>query len=262
MPAGRDVSPIAASRAVVLSCRNDTRLCRFRAAVIVPLVWSLDWAPLTGALFLVGALLLGIGVGLLWLSRRWAVVSMALGAVPLGLSVAGQAPAMAGRPALRVTATHIACTPWTGAVAWADVAEVLGEDIKQGRRWRDIGIVLVLKPGALAQGGPPVPDDGAWLWLARFSRNLLGEIGAAPAPAPGGRLYCQTLDLAAEPEMLKRLARELVWANVRSAESRAGLAWCETSGNLTWRCVANAETWHRACVARAGDYDACRRGGL
>ncbi len=230
--------------------------------MIVPLAWSLDAGPLTGALFFTGALLLSVGGAVLWVSRRWAMVPLALGAVPLGLALAGQAPAVAGRPALRITATHIACTPWTRAVAWADVADVLGEDIKRGRSWRDVGIVLVLKPAMLTQGGPPVPDDGAWLWLARLSRNRIGEIGAAPAPAPGGRLYCQTLDLAYDTEVLKRLARELVWANARSAESRAGLAWCETSGNLTWRCVANADTWHRACAARAGDYESCRRGGL
>jgi hypothetical protein len=230
--------------------------------MIVPLVWSLDWGPLTGTLFLVGAVLVGAGGALLGLRRRWAMVPMALGAVPLGLSLAGQAPAVAGRPALRITATHIACTPWTGAVAWADVAEVLGEDVKGRWGWRNVGIVLVLKPTPLTLGGPPGPDDGLWPWLARFSRNRLGEIGTAPAPAPGARLYCQTLDLAAEPEALKRLARELVWATARSAESRAGLAWCETSGNLTSRCVANADTWHRACTARARDYDACRRGGL
>ncbi|WP_439579956.1 hypothetical protein [Elioraea sp.] len=230
--------------------------------MIVPLAWSLDSSPLTGLLFLAGALLIGLGVALLWFRRRWAAVALALGAIPMGLPLAGQAPAIAGRPALRISATHIACTPWTRAIAWADVAEVLGEDIKQGRRWRDIGIVLVLKPGALAEGGPPVPDEGWWLWLARFSRNRIDEIGAAPEPSPGGRLYCQTLDVAYETEVLKRLARELVWATARSAESRAGLAWCETSGNLTWRCVANADTWHRACSARGGDYDACRRGGL
>jgi hypothetical protein len=143
-----------------------------------------------------------------------------------------------------------------------DVAEVLGEDIKQGRSWRDVGIVLLLKPGALAGGGPPVPDHGWWLWLARFSRNRIDEIGAAPEPRPGGRLCCQTLDLAHDTEALKRLARELVWAAARPADRSAGLVWCETSGNLTWRCVTNADSWHRACRARAGDDEVCRRGGL
>lgn len=121
--------------------------------------------------------------------------------------------------------------------------------------------MLVLRSRSLSGGGPTVPDGGWWLWLARFSRNLIGAIGAAPEPHPGGRLYCQTLDLAHDTGELKRLARELVWATNRSAESRAGLAWCETSGNLTWRCVANADTWHRHCTG-PGDYDACRRGGL
>jgi hypothetical protein len=230
--------------------------------MIVPLAWSPDWGPLTGLLFLAGALLIGLGGALLWFSRRWAAVAFALGAIPMGASLAGQLPAIAGRPALRISVTQIACTPWTRAVAWTDVAEVLGEDIKQGPSWRDIGIVLVLKPSALAGGGPPVPDHGWWLWLARFSRNRIDEIGAAPEPRPGGRLYCQTLDLAHDTEALKRLARELVWAAARPADRSVGLAWCETSGNLTWRCVANADTWHRSCAARGGDYDACRRSGL
>lgn len=230
--------------------------------MIVPLARSPDPGPLTGLLFLAGALLIGLGVALLWLRRRWAAVTVAFGAIPMGLSLAGQAPAIAARPALRITVTHIACTPWTRAVAWTDVAEVLGEAVKQGRRWRDIGIVLVLKPGTLAGGGPPVPDEGWWLRLARFSRNRIAEIGAAPEPRPGGRLCCQTLDLAYDTEVLKRLARELVWVTARPADRRAGLAWCETSGNLTWRCVANADTWHRWCAARGGDYASCRRGGL
>lgn len=230
--------------------------------MIVPLAWSPDPGPLSGLLFFMGAVLIGLAVALLWFRRRWAAVIVAVGAIPMGLSLAGQVPAIAGRPALRITVTHIACTPWTRAVAWTDVAEVLGEDVKRGRSWRDIGIVLVLKPGALAEDGPPVPDEGWWLWLARFSRNRVEEIGAAPEPRPGGRLYCQTLDLDHDTEALKRLARELVWAGARPPDRRAGLAWCETSANLTWQCVANADTWHRSCVARGGDYDACRRGGL
>jgi hypothetical protein len=55
-------------------------------------------------------------------------------------------------------------------------------------------------------------------------------------------------------------AQELIWATNRAAASRAGLGWCESSGNLTVRWVANA--WHRACTDRGGDYDACRCGGL
>jgi hypothetical protein len=228
----------------------------------IPLAWSLDWGPLTGLLFVGGGVLCGLAGAIAWFSRRWALVPLALGLVPIGLSLAGQAPAIAGRPAVTITATHIACTPWTRAVAWADVAEVLGEDVKRGRSWRDVGLVLVLRPRELAAGGPAIPDHGGWLRLVRFSRTLIGEIGAAPEPRPGGRLYCQTLDLAYDTGTLKRLARELVRANARSAASRAGLAWCETSGNLTWRCVANADTWHRHCAARGGDYDACRRDGL
>lgn len=99
----------------------------------IPLAWSLDWGPLTGLLFVAGGLLFGLAGAIAWFSRRWALVPLALGLVPIGLSLAGQAPAIAGRPAVTITATHIACTPWTRAVAWADVAEVLGEDVKQGR---------------------------------------------------------------------------------------------------------------------------------
>ena len=228
----------------------------------IPLTWSLEPGPLSGLLFFAGAMLLGLGGGIAWFSRRWAVLPVALGLVPMGLSLIGQAPAIAGRPAVTITTTHIACTPWTRAIAWADVAEVLSEDMKQGRSWRDVGLVLVLKQQTLAGGGPNLPDDGWWVRLSRFSRNRIGEIGAVPEPTPGGRLYCQTLDLAYDTEVLERLARELVWAANRSDANRAGLAWCESSANLTVRCVANADTWHRACTDRGGDYDACRRGGL
>ena len=228
----------------------------------IPLTWSLDPGPLTGLLFFAVGLLVGLGGGIAWFSRRWALLPVTLGLVPMALSLIGQAPAIAGRPAVTITTTHIACTPWTRAVAWSDVAEVLGENVKQGRSWRDVGLVLVLKPHPLADGGPQRPDDGWWLELARFSRNKVSEIGAMPEPSPGARLYCQTLDLAHDSEVLTRLARELVWATNRSAASRAGLAWCEASGNLTVRCVANADTWHRSCTDRGGEYDACRRSGL
>jgi hypothetical protein len=85
--------------------------------MIVPLAGSPDWGPLTGLLFFAGALLIGLGGALLWFSRRWAAVAFALGAMPMGASLPGQLPAIAGRPALRISVTHIACTPWTRAVA-------------------------------------------------------------------------------------------------------------------------------------------------
>ena len=228
----------------------------------IPLTWSLDPGPLSALLFYIGGLLFGFGVGMVWFSRRWALLLIALALVPMGLSLVGQAPAIAGRPAVTITATHIACTPWRRAIAWADVEEVQSEDMKHGRSWRNVGLVLVLKAQALAGGGPVVPDAGWWLRLAGVSRNQVGDIGGLPEPRPGGRLYCQTLDLAYDTEVLKRLTRELVWATNRTAVGRAGLDWCEASGNLTIRCVANADTWHRTCSDRGGDYDACRRGGL
>ena len=94
---------------------------------------------------------------------------------------------------------------------------------------------------------------GAASGIGRATALRMAEEGAALALSD---VNAQGLEETA------KLARELVWAQARSAESRAGLGWCETSGNLTWRCVANADTWHRACTDRGGDYDACRRSGL
>lgn len=230
----------------------------------IPLAWSFDWGPLTTLLFGIGGALIAIGALLLWVRPRWALPPMALGLLPIGLSIAGQVPAMAGRPALTVTTSHIACTPWSRAVAWADVADVLTESQKMRRGWKDVGFELVLKPALSTPdpAAPPIPDSGPWLFLTRFSRTPIVAIGTAPEPSPGGHLYCQTLDVAAEPGVLKRLAQELMWASAWAPEPRVGLAWCETSGNLTWPCVSNAERWHRYCTDRGGDYDACRRSGL
>ena len=61
----------------------------------IPLAWSLDWGPLTGLLFVAGGLLFGLAGALAWFSWRWALLPLALGLVPLGLSLAGQAPASA-----------------------------------------------------------------------------------------------------------------------------------------------------------------------
>lgn len=228
----------------------------------IPLTWSLDWGPLTGLLFAAGVLLIGLAVAAASFSRRWALLPLALGSIPLGLSLAGQAAAIAGRPALTVTASHVACTPWLRGVAWSDVASVSSGDEKMRYGWRDVGFVLRLRPElADAAASPAAPDRGVWLAITRFSRNMIGAIGTSPEPVPGGTLYCQTRDLAADPAALKRLAQELQQANARPGD-RAGIRWCEASGNLTWPCVANAERWHRHCAGRGGDYDACRRSGL
>jgi hypothetical protein len=159
-------------------------------------------------------------------------------------------PSVSGRPGLAMTGEAVACAGWDGAVAWADVEAVTVT--QEGAR-----IELTLTPAPLRPVALARLDEGSWRW----PYWLDGRDGLSVAP--GAMLACPTeglalpagLDGAALGRTMTMLA-ELNRAAPPGA-SPAGLAWCETAGQLTERCLADAAAAEAACRAEA-DYAACR----